>query len=549
MHIMERLGVCTLTSEEKWGKLKALLKKWWDLLSAGEAKLAHKELLSDRGFLVYVTRTYPAMVPYLKGFHLTIETWRGGRDGEGYKLKPKDDASVQSDQSALSLLDATRAAAQGATPIGARSYVPRVAVSEDEAALDHHMSKANGEPLQYAPKDGLTTAAPRLKDDIKALLKLSDFDLPPFRVVRPKHVVQVFYGFGDASGKQFGSTKSANYNCRAKFSEDIGAESGPRYRLGIWTAEEQQESSNYKELRNLVESTEVEAQAGRLSNCEFFLFTDNSTAESCYYRGSSKSKLLHELVLRLRVLEMRYGVLLHVIHVSGKRMIAQGTDGCSRGSLMEGVMAGEDMLSFVDLARSAHERCPALVDWIKEWTGVDDLEPLTPEGWFEEGHGIIGGETDKNGVWIPSHGPKGKTFLWSPQPAVADAMLEELLKARHKRTDTFHVVAIPCLMTPRWRRLFNKACDFTFEVSPGATFWPDSMFEPLWIGILLPYTHHRPWCFKRAPVLVDMGIQLRRVLPTSESDAGDILWNFLLLPRRVATLSERVARGVLHMPG
>jgi hypothetical protein len=31
-----------------------------------------------------------------------------------------------------------------------------------------------------------------------------------------------------------------------------------------------------------------------------------------------------------------------MIHISGKRMIAQGTDGCSRGVLMEGVMAGRD---------------------------------------------------------------------------------------------------------------------------------------------------------------------------------------------------------------
>jgi hypothetical protein len=34
-------------------------------------------------FLVYITRMYLAMVPYLKGFHLTIEMWRGGQDAEG----------------------------------------------------------------------------------------------------------------------------------------------------------------------------------------------------------------------------------------------------------------------------------------------------------------------------------------------------------------------------------------------------------------------------------------------------------------------------------
>ncbi len=118
-------------------------------------------------------------------------------------------------------------------------------------------------------------------------------------------------------------------------------------------AEEEEESSNYKELKNLVFTVEEEAKAGRLKNCKFFLFTDNSTAESCFYRGSSKSRHLHTLVLALHLLEMTHGMAIHVIHVSGKRMIAQGTDGCSRGSLMEGVMAGQDMLSFIDLAHTA----------------------------------------------------------------------------------------------------------------------------------------------------------------------------------------------------
>ena len=104
-----------------------------------------------------------------------------------------------------------------------------------------------------------------------------------------------------------------------------------------------------------MKAVSVEARAGRLRNCEFFLFTDNTTAEGCFSRGTSKSKLLHSLVLSLQVLELEYGMTLHVIHISGKRMIAQGTDGCSRGSLMEGVMAGEDMLSFVDLGQSAVE--------------------------------------------------------------------------------------------------------------------------------------------------------------------------------------------------
>ena len=106
------LGVCVLTSTEKWIKLRGILKKWWNLVNDSkegeEVVLSHKELLSDRGFLVYVTRTYPAMVPYLKGFHLTIEMWRGGRDSEGWKVREGDDVSISSGQS-LDSWDATLA--------------------------------------------------------------------------------------------------------------------------------------------------------------------------------------------------------------------------------------------------------------------------------------------------------------------------------------------------------------------------------------------------------------------------------------------------------
>ena len=151
-------------------------------------------------------------------------------------------------------------------------------------------------------------------------------------------------------------------------------------------------------------------------------------------------------------------------------------------------------------------------------------------------------------MWIPRHGNANQVFLWAPPPAVADAALEELMKARHKRTDTYHVVVVPRLMLPRWRRYFNKVCDFTCEISPGSLFWPESMFEPLWVGVVLPFTHHRPWSFKRSPKVVELGSTLRRVHQTSDIAARDILRELWGLPRRVANLSGRLARGVLHVP-
>ena len=151
---------------------------------------------------------------------------------------------------------------------------------------------------------------------------------------------------------------------------------------------------------------------------------------------------------------------------------------------------------------------------------------------------------------MPIHGEaKNGLHLWAPQPPVADAVLKELLKARHKIMDTFHVVVVPRLMYPRWRRLFNKVCDFTFAISPGPTFWPAEMHEPLLVGILLPFSNRRPWSFRRAPLLVEMGRNLREVLTTGQGDGGDILRKLLTLPGLVASLPERMACGVLHLPG
>ena len=40
-----------------------------------------------RGFLIYVVRTYKWLNPYIKGPHLTIDSWRTGRAANRFKLK------------------------------------------------------------------------------------------------------------------------------------------------------------------------------------------------------------------------------------------------------------------------------------------------------------------------------------------------------------------------------------------------------------------------------------------------------------------------------
>eukprot|EP00957_Ditylum_brightwellii_P003790 287897-Ditylum_brightwellii.AAC.1 len=103
-------------------------------------------------------------------------------------------------------------------------------------------------------------------------------------------------------------------------------------------------------------------------------------------------------------------------------------DGVSQGVLDEGMMRGEEMLSFVPLHLLAREASPTLEDWIRTWA-PREVEFLSPNDWFECGHDVEGGAYDRNGLWY-SHLKTG-IFVWEPPPAAASAAKEELHKARH----------------------------------------------------------------------------------------------------------------------
>jgi hypothetical protein len=102
---------------------------------------------------------------------------------------------------------------------------------------------------------------------------------------------------------------------------------------------------------------------------ELWLFTKNTTAESCFFKGGYSSKLLHDLVLRLRQAELKFGFVLHMVHVAGMQMIAQGMDYLSQGLFIEGVMSDADMLSYVNLSLMAWQRHRPVLDFIQSWLG------------------------------------------------------------------------------------------------------------------------------------------------------------------------------------
>jgi hypothetical protein len=68
------IGIVVMCSQDKWKRMQQICHHWLQKVAQGETALDFKQLRSDRGFLVYATQAYPAMKPYLKGFHLSFES-------------------------------------------------------------------------------------------------------------------------------------------------------------------------------------------------------------------------------------------------------------------------------------------------------------------------------------------------------------------------------------------------------------------------------------------------------------------------------------------
>jgi hypothetical protein len=137
---------------------------------------------------------------------------------------------------------------------------------------------------------------------------------------------------------------------------------GLDYESGVWSQVWRQKSSNVREAKNLMDRLKRLAggvgqnvakrleelnTVGALADHEVFVLTDNSAFEGAYYKGHLTSKDLSDIVFRLYKAQRDGGMILHVLHISGKRMKATGVDGLSRGDHTEGMMSGDDPMSFL----------------------------------------------------------------------------------------------------------------------------------------------------------------------------------------------------------
>jgi hypothetical protein len=122
-------------------------------------------------------------------------------------------------------------------------------------------------------------------------------------------------------------------------------------------------------------------QEGFLDGCEVFLYTDKHTAEGSYFRGSTKSRALFELIVTLYKLQMQHDFILHAVWIAGTRMIQQGTGGLSRGDENGSATSGVALSGTKPLHLVACERSPFLLNWLEDWCDLgNNFEVLEPEG-------------------------------------------------------------------------------------------------------------------------------------------------------------------------
>ena len=154
----------------------------------------------------------------------------------------------------------------------------------------------------------MVTPVPRFHQCLEVLERIFNEDLPPIVNIRSTSCLVLVYGFVDASGSGFGST--------------LLVKGKVKYRIGTWSSAEDSNSSTWRQFKNLVCEVKEAGEKGWLSDSTILIATDNKVVEACLYKGNSSSPKLFDLIVRVKLLELKYGVKVLVTHVAGKRMQA-----------------------------------------------------------------------------------------------------------------------------------------------------------------------------------------------------------------------------------
>jgi hypothetical protein len=200
-------------------------------------------------------------------------------------------------------------------------------------------------------------------------------------------------------------------------------------------------TSNWKELNTLLltlqqlQSDPVRRAA--VQGTTVFYFTDNEVTYYIAHSGSSRYAPLHSLVMQTKELERTLQVHLEVVHVPGKAMIRQGTDGLSRGIWISPHHSSQPTLTYTRSVFDPVRWAPPLTPWVQGICGNTSAPHLCH--WDE--------------AWDSQKVLHRLTF-WLPPPPMARQLLSYLLSRWiESPLDTSFVALIPRVMQREWAYL------------------------------------------------------------------------------------------------
>jgi len=279
--------------------------------------------------------------------------------------------------------------------------------------------------------------------------------------------VHTWVSYTDGSGRGTGG-------CNHEFSD----RALPRVEFfsGTWSPRVVSMTSNWKELRTILLAlrrerlrAESEGRPSKLERCRIYHMTDNAVSEMILAKGTSTSPKLQQLVREIAYEQLLQNCLLIPVHVAGKRLIAQGTDGLSRGQTAVGAMAGDtkEVTQFNPLHGGLPNLAKPLAGWCAAQFGAQKFL-RHPDSWSAT-HVV------------------GKDTLWYPHPLLARRALQTFLRHRMQQPGTTAATFIlPRRLATVWGRLLRHFSTQTF-VAGAEAHWPASEFESLIVARCEPH--------------------------------------------------------------
>ena len=249
-----------------------------------------------------------------------------------------------------------------------------------------------------------------------------------------------------------------------------------QFLAGVWPKHLALNSSNWRELRTILyalqQSKDMQDVSGqrRLDGTVLYVFTDNAVSAAAVNRGTSTSPSLLRLVKGLREYETLLGCHVVAVWVPGTAIIAQGTDGLSRGALDEGALADDlpDPLAFSPVDVGCPTAEPVFLRAVADTFPLSACILTDADSWFQQPH-------------------PHRTTVLAPPPSLARQAIDQALRWRAAHPYTTGVaVVLPNNYAAGWGRLAKNFTRVYF--ARGGTFSrPDDGAGTFVVMYLLPH--------------------------------------------------------------